>query len=376
MPGRADSERAARRAASGANARTAAGDARRRSRRASRASAPRRCSTIVPSGSTNATPQVACPRGRPRRSRCTPTRQVVAALLAHDAIGGVEQRLRRVEQRVGRLEHVVTHLGHRAEQLADHALQHRRRRERPLLGPGRRRSRPRPDAASVRVARLRRSARRSDRSGPARSLRDRSRRPLMLRLHHALQVPQRGPHDHARRPPLDQPRHRHRQVDAQGVVDQRAVAVRRRTRTGRRARAACHPRPAPTRTRAARRRSRSRGRSARCRPSAAAWYSTRGAATVGVAHEHASPASRRSPTRGTRRTRRATRSTRSGGASTWICSCASSAIDRPRSDHVRRRGPAAGAVGTRRSAPPTPRRARSATSARGPRTAPTPRCRP
>ena len=154
-----------------------------------------------------------------------------------------------------------------------------------------------------------------------------------------LQVAQRVAHDHARRPALHQARHRHRQVDAQGVVDEGAVAARTRTRSGRRARAACRPRPATTRTRAARRRSRSRGRSApgararrrgtrRACPRPAASRSRTVTCFTSLVH------SGYSLERG--RDREAPR----GDAATSICSCASSAIARASARQPRRRGAA------------------------------------
>src|SRR5262245_33109807 len=116
---------------SGANARTAPVMWSTISSRVDGVSA-RRSSTMVPSGSTSATRTLVPPRSTPNVA-VSPT-SLLAALLADDAVGRVDQRLGRVEECIGRLEDVIAHLRHRAEQLGDHALDDRRRGQRTLLG--------------------------------------------------------------------------------------------------------------------------------------------------------------------------------------------------------------------------------------------------
>ena len=268
MPGRAHAEGAGLRSERRERP-YRAGDACRRSRRASPASRPgaarRSCRPDRPTRPAGcvpprSTPKVAvdahtlrcrrvagAPRGRRRRSAPSPASSSASAAC----------------------EHVVPHLGHRAEQLGDHALEHRRWRQRALLGPGRLevdRVRMRGRFASAHASPLsallaplgsrrrpgyparraplalaaRRAAQAPRRCSPGYPARGRSAHPSPLsttRLRSRSAVPTIMP-DAC---PLDQTRQRDRQVDPQGVVDERAVAAARRTRTGRRPRGSMSP---------------------------------------------------------------------------------------------------------------------------------------
>ncbi len=140
-----------------------------------------------------------------------------------------------------------------------------------------------------------------------------------------LQVAQRVPHDHARRPPLHEPRHRHGQVDPQRVVDVGAVGRRReRVATVERAeQVALHQRP--------RERTRRVGEVvvehvAHATPEPGHVVLDARAAPVRRRGRAPSPASRRWSTPDRPRTRSRRAKHRAGDAVTSICSCASSVI--------------------------------------------------
>ena len=209
----------------GASSRTAAGDARRRSRRASAGRHPalrrRRCRRdrpaptrrLVPPRSTPNVAVVAHGHSSPRCWRTTRSAASISAFAASSSASAASSTWSFTS-------------GTAPSSSVSHALEDRRRRQRALLGAASLERRPRRGAAS-RTRRRRVAAAR-----PAR------RPPTVLhhvvsvvRLDHLvcfdrpLQVPQRGPHDHARRPPLDQPRQRDGEIDPQRVVDVGAVAV-------------------------------------------------------------------------------------------------------------------------------------------------------